>query len=89
VNKNKDSEKMYILGGNFFDVIPYEGRYDAQPLALFSIRPDKTISYKAQGNLAEVKDQVRDLKWMHNKKFGDILIVASNNDSLKFLSYKK
>lgn len=30
------NENMYVSGGNFFDVIPYEGRYDAQPLALFS-----------------------------------------------------
>ncbi len=34
---------MFISGGNFFDVIPYEGQYDAQPLALFSASKDSIL----------------------------------------------
>ena len=34
---------IFISGGNFFDVIPYEGQYDAQPLALFSASKDSIL----------------------------------------------
>ena len=47
------------------------------------------IDYLPQPDLQGIKGQVRDLKWMHTAKFGDVLIVARNNDSLLFYAMKK
>jgi len=88
VSKPSSGENMYISGGNFFDVIPYEGRYDAQPLALFSTAKNNTVNYLPQSNFAELKEQVRDLKWLKTAKQGDVLVVAGNNSSLLFYKTK-
>lgn len=73
---------QYISGGNFFDVIPYEGRYDAQPLALFNANKKDSINYLHQPLLSGVKGQVRDVKWLRTAKHGPVLLVARNNNSL-------
>lgn len=88
INNTLVSSNMYVCGGNFFDVIPYEGRYDAQPLALFSIDKQQKINYASQANLAQLKGQIRDVKWLHSAKYGDVLIVARNNSSLMFYGFK-
>jgi hypothetical protein len=77
------NNNIYLAGGNFFDVIPYEGRYDAQPLALFSIRSN-TPQYIHQPGLLAVKGQVRDAKWMRIAGKGDVLVVARNKEGLLF-----
>jgi len=81
------NESVYLSGGNFFDVIPYEGRYDAQPLAMFGIDKSNAITYFPQTVLSGVKGQVRDLKLIKTAKNGEAIIVARNNDSL--LLYKQ
>ncbi|MGZ3957267.1 MAG: VCBS repeat-containing protein [Flavisolibacter sp.] len=73
----------YLAGGNFFDVIPYEGRYDAQPLALFQSNKNG-IRYLHQPDLIALKGQVRDIKWMRTAKHGRVLVVARNNEPLLF-----
>lgn len=73
----------YIAGGNFFDVIPYEGRYDAQPLALFQSNKNG-IRYLHQPDLLALKGQVRDTKWMRTARHGMVLVVARNNEPLLF-----
>jgi enediyne biosynthesis protein E4 len=75
------NENLYIAGGNFFDVIPYEGRYDAQPLALFSVDKKNSISYIHQPQLLSLKGQVRDLKSFENSKKEKFVIAARNNES--------
>lgn len=77
---------MYIAGGNFFDVIPYEGRYDAQPLAIFGINNKRNITPVEQPNLHSVKGQVRDIKWITGSS-SKTLLVARNDASI--LSFKK
>ena len=89
INTSLATPNLYLSGGNFFDVIPYEGRYDAQPLALFSSIKRNKFNYLHQSNLLELKGQVRDIKWLHTIKHNDILMVARNNDSLIFLENKK
>ena len=84
---NTNQENKYLAGGNFFDVIPYEGRYDAQPLTLFG-SSGNNVNYIHQSNLAEQKGQVRDIKKIHTGKYGDILVVARNNEKLLFLQSK-
>ncbi len=83
--KNEAGERMWMAGGNFFNVIPYEGRYDAQPLALFSITDDNEVKYIQQPNLAAIPGQIRFMKWVNMGKNGRVLAVARNNDSLLFL----
>jgi enediyne biosynthesis protein E4 len=77
------AENLYAIAGNFFDVIPYEGRYDAQAVAVFSAK-DKNIRYIHQSNLAAIPGQVRDLKWLRSAKNVDLLAVVSNNQPLQF-----
>ncbi|MES1215418.1 MAG: VCBS repeat-containing protein [Bacteroidota bacterium] len=86
---NKSSTgTMYLSGGNFFDVTPYEGRYDAQALALFSIDSKNTVNYFNQPVLSGIQGQVRDLKLLHTSKYGEIVVVARNNESLLFYKVK-
>ena len=66
----------YLAGGNFFDVIPYEGRYDAQALALFT-----SDHYIPQPLLSAVRGQVRDVKWLRRGS-DSVLVVARNNEGL-------
>ncbi|MGZ8515995.1 MAG: FG-GAP-like repeat-containing protein, partial [Chitinophagaceae bacterium] len=75
----------WLAGGNFFDVIPYEGRYDAQPLALFSIDKNKNCKPVHQPNLAGINGQVRDIKWLGTGNGSRNLVVARNNERLIFL----
>ncbi len=87
INANKEND--YLLGGNFFDVTPYEGRYDAQPLALFNSKKNNSINYLPDPGLARIKGQIRDIKWLHTVKYGDVMMVARNNDSIIFLATKR
>lgn len=77
-------ENMYLGGGNFYDVIPYEGRYDAQPLALFTISKTGQIQPVMQSSLYNVKEQVRDLRWIKMSGQDSVLAVAANNSPLLF-----
>jgi hypothetical protein len=83
------ARNMWITGGNFFNVIPYEGRYDAQPLAVFSADGNKNLTYVHQENLSALPGQVRDIKWMNAGKDGRVLVVARNSEPLKFYRYNK
>lgn len=79
------NKNTFIAGGNFFDVIPYEGRYDAQPLAVFSVDKKNSADVINQPSLLSVKGQVRDIKWINHAKYGKMIIVARNNEPLLFL----
>jgi hypothetical protein len=88
-NNASSHENMYLTGGNFYNVIPYEGRYDAQALALFSSNKKDSLMYLPQPDLSDVQGEVRDIKWLHTLKYGDVMMVARNNDSIIFLADKK
>ena len=76
----------FFAGGNFFGVIPYEGQYDAS--SLLSFETDKAGSVN-QTKIIDIKGEVRDLKWLHTAKYGNVLVAAKNNDSLMFYALKK
>lgn len=78
---------LYAAGGNFYDVIPYEGRYDAQSLALFSISGD-SMTALPPGACVKYKGQVRDLVWIDNAVFGRLFVIAGNNGPLAFMRYE-
>ncbi|MGZ8508793.1 MAG: VCBS repeat-containing protein [Chitinophagaceae bacterium] len=85
IYNDSTGKTTWLAGGNFFDVIPYEGRYDAQPLALFSIDKNKNCKPVHQPNLAGINGQVRDIKWLGTGNGSRNLVVARNNERLIFL----
>ena len=76
----------FFAAGNFFGVIPYEGQYDAS--ALLSFKTDRN-GVANDTKIIETKGEVRDLKWLHTAKYGDILVAAKNNDNLVFYKLNK
>lgn len=73
----------YWAAGNFYGVIPYEGRYDALPATGFSY-DRASSSFKKIYSLPNFNGEVRDIKWIKGKN-GKILMLARNNKELTFL----
>jgi hypothetical protein len=74
----------FMAAGNFFGVIPYEGRYDAlQPTAFTFDR--KFANFKPLASLPDFFGEVRDMKWLNTAGGGKMLMVARNNSSPVFL----
>ncbi|MBS1655680.1 MAG: VCBS repeat-containing protein, partial [Bacteroidetes bacterium] len=73
----------YMAAGNFYGVIPYEGKYDALFPTFFSFNKSETASVATI--LPDLKGEVRDAKWINYAGGSKVLIVARNNNSLVFL----
>ncbi|MCX6317825.1 MAG: VCBS repeat-containing protein [Bacteroidetes bacterium] len=81
---NYRNSNNFMAAGNFYGVIPYEGRYDALQPSFFSFNKTSTqFQYDAQ--LAGLTGQVRDAKWINRPGGGKLLILARNNQPLLFL----
>jgi hypothetical protein len=78
-----DNSKRFLAVGNFYGVMPYEGRYDALPPTVFSFNDKKPI-VEERVNMPSVTGEWRDAKWL-NTANGKIMVLARNNDSLIFL----
>lgn len=76
--------RNFLAGGNFYGVIPYEGRYDALFPTLFTAAKD---SFRVRSILPDIRGEIRDFKWLHTRKYGNVLVAARNNDSLSFFQY--
>lgn len=79
-----------LLAGNFFDVLPEWGRFDASyGLFLKGIGKGKFQVLKSKDSGFRTKGQVR--KMVKLKTFGkrEILILAKNNDFAQVISFKK
>ncbi|MBC6491241.1 VCBS repeat-containing protein [Flavihumibacter stibioxidans] len=74
----------FMAGGNFYNVIPYEGRYDAMVPTTFSFASDKSTIVSGAA-LPLVSGEIRDFKWLRKAGGGELLVIARNNDSLIFL----
>lgn len=70
----------FIGAGNFYGVIPYEGRYDALLPGQFSIS-ENSFSHLLPG----IEGEVRDIKWINTGNGRKILALARNNNSIVFL----
>jgi enediyne biosynthesis protein E4 len=77
----------FIAGGNFYGVIPYEGRYDALLPTGFSFNKT-TGAFSADFNIKQFEGEIRDMKWLNTTK-GKILALARNNKELIFLQNQK
>jgi hypothetical protein len=77
----------YLANGNFYGVIPYEGRYDALLPTLFSFDAGKG-KFIELSNLPNINGEIRDAKWLNFTGGNKLLVLARNNDSLIFLKPK-
>jgi enediyne biosynthesis protein E4 len=75
--------KNYLAAGNFYGVLPYEGRYDALHPTLFSYNTG-SAQFNQSLILPDVQGEVRDMKWLNTKGGNKVLVMARNNDSLLF-----
>ena len=71
------------------DVVPYEGYYDAAAVTTFDINPTKNNFSMNNDKVIDTKGQARDLKWIHTAKYGNVLMVAKNNDRIEFYGISK
>ena len=78
---NKNS---YLAAGNFYGVVPYEGRYDALYPTLFSYSI-RTSGWNTQGLLPGISGEIRDAKWINYTGGQKLLLLARNNNSIVFL----
>jgi enediyne biosynthesis protein E4 len=82
-----DNNHSFLAAGNFYGVIPYEGRYDALPPSLFSFNKGEN-KFVERSDLPGISGEIRDAKWLRTAGGGKILVLARNNDSLIFLKRK-
>ncbi|HLF47622.1 MAG TPA: VCBS repeat-containing protein [Chitinophagaceae bacterium] len=81
---NSTKPGTFIAGGNFFAVIPFEGRYDALLPTGFSYNPG-TKSFDIGFNISNIDGEVRDAKWIIAPNRKKILMIARNNKEILFL----
>ena len=79
---------VFLASGNFYGVIPYEGRYDALLPTLFSYNKSAG-GFQTVSNIPSVEGEVRDTKWINYAGGKQVLVVARNNERLIFLQQKK
>ena len=77
-----------MAAGNFYGVLPFEGRYDAMIPSFFSYS-NKTKQFNMQSTLPSMDGEVRDAKWINGAGGKKILIIARYNRELAFLQYTK
>lgn len=79
-----NSKETYLAAGNFYGVVPYEGRYDALLPSAFSF--NKALSnFQFTTATAITNGEVRDAKWIRYAGGKQVLVVAQNNKELTFL----
>jgi enediyne biosynthesis protein E4 len=82
---NQDGSTDIIAVGNFFGVLPYEGRYDANcGVVMIS---DKNKNYSIPGSIQTgfmVDGEARDIKAIKTINEKVLIAVARNNDTIKF-----
>ena len=74
----------FLVGGNFYGVTPYEGRYDALQPTIISFNKTNS-SFHSQMALRAFDGEVRDIKRIRLQNQGDALIITRNNQELAFI----
>ena len=82
VNQTQNNHPGFLAAGNFYGVIPYEGRYDALLPTFFYF--DKAKNKMIVTTTLELDGEVRDAKWIKQADDKKILVYARNNSSLGF-----
>lgn len=86
INSPKSAGENYIAAGNFYGVIPYEGRYDALLPTNFSFNKKQ---FQTGSRIPSIDGEVRDAKWIKYAGGKQILVIARNNAKLIFLQKEK
>ncbi len=73
--------KGFVAGGNFYGVIPYEGRYDALNPTWFSFGASGQTNVQ---QVAHLSGEVRDMKLVQSANGQQWIVVARNNAPLQF-----
>jgi hypothetical protein len=85
---NHDGKTDILVGGNFYGVIPYEGKYDANDgVVLYG---DGKGNFKAAWPWQTgfyLKGQIRDIKTIKTKH-GEYILVARNNNDMQIFKVK-
>ncbi|MBS1669024.1 MAG: VCBS repeat-containing protein [Bacteroidetes bacterium] len=84
----ENSSQSFLAVGNFYGVIPYEGRYDALFPTLFSFSK-KSNQFDYRSIIPEASGEMRDAKWVKSVNGSKLLVIARNNDSLLFYKFEK
>ena len=82
--RDKTGRKNYIAGGNFFEVSPYEGRYDAMLPTFFQFSKKRAI----EAGCLNQKGCLRNIKSIPSANGKQLLLMAKNNDTLTVLIKK-
>lgn len=69
--------KTITAGGNFFGVVPYEGRYDGMLVSNFRFG-DKAGKASFAGSMPSIGGEVRDAKWITIKNEKRMLLARNN-----------
>jgi len=78
------NEPSWIAAGNFYGVIPYEGRYDALQPSMFTFNKSNN-EIKATSIIPDFDGEVRDIKWLKTINGKKIMVIAKNNGKPIFL----
>jgi hypothetical protein len=78
----------FIAGGNFYGVIPFEGRGDALLPTIFSFNKTNN-NFQTVANIPSANGEIRDMKWMKTTGGKQILVVARNSNSPMFFKQAK
>ncbi len=88
---DRDGKTDFLAGGNFYGTQPFEGRYDAMPLALYKGdgKGNFTPVLPLPQIFANVSGEIRDLKIIRlaNNKTG--ILIAVNNQPVILLEVNK
>ncbi|MES2893770.1 MAG: VCBS repeat-containing protein [Bacteroidota bacterium] len=79
---DRSGQKQFIAAGNFYDVLPYEGRYDALLPTIFSVvgrsvNPQEVVPQQGA---------IRNIKTIDRGAGGTSLLIAINNGPLRLIS---
>lgn len=87
---NQDGKLDILLAGNFFDVLPEIGRYDANyGLVLRGKGQGEFDVIQSKDSGFFVKGQVRRMRQMRAPNGQTFIILAKNNDYVQVFSYRK
>jgi len=78
------SAGTYIAAGNFYGVLPFEGRYDAMVPTMINFNK-KESRFKTGADMPAISSECRDLKWIRSSGNSKLLVISVNNGGLIFI----
>jgi hypothetical protein len=83
---NKDGKPDILSAGNFYGVLPYEGRYDAGfGSVLLNVGSNQFSSLSSYLSGLMITGEVRDIKKIKMADGAECILIARNNDTILIL----